>query len=107
VFISFFSFTKINSAQSNQINFAHIFSENGFSQNTVHSIIQDKKGFIWFATEDGLNKFDGYNFTVYKHNPQDTNSISDNLIWVRKIFFELYVGNPKLYYYFMEYNSIK
>ncbi len=81
VFISFFSLTKINSAQSNQINFAHIFSENGLSQNTVHSIVQDKKGFMWFATEDGLDKFDGYNFTVYKHNPQDTNSISDNFIW--------------------------
>lgn len=60
---------------------AHILSENGLSQNTVHSIIQDSKGFMWFATEDGLNKYDGYNFTVYKNNPQDKNSISDNFIW--------------------------
>jgi len=61
--------------------FAHILSEDGLSQNTVHSIIQDSKGFMWFATEDGLNKYDGYNFTVYKNNPQDKNSISDNFIW--------------------------
>jgi ligand-binding sensor domain-containing protein len=60
---------------------AHILSEDGLSQNTVHSILQDSKGFMWFATEDGLNKYDGYNFTVYKNNPRDKNSISDNFIW--------------------------
>ncbi len=67
--------------QSNESNFVHLISENGLYQNTVHAILQDKKGFIWFATEDGLNKYDGYNFTVYKNNPQDSNSISDNFIW--------------------------
>jgi len=36
---------------------------------------------MWFATEDGLDKYDGYNFTVYKNNPLDKNSISDNFIW--------------------------
>lgn len=58
-----------------------ILSENGLSQNTVHHILQDKDGFMWFATEDGLNKYDGYNFTVYKNNQQDSYSISDNFIW--------------------------
>ncbi len=56
-------------------------TENGLSQNTVHHIIQDEDGFMWFATEDGLNKYDGYNFTVYKNNLHDEYSISDNFIW--------------------------
>ena len=36
---------------------------------------------MWFATEDGLDRYDGYNFKVYKNNPQDPSSISDNFIW--------------------------
>ncbi|MFZ0456291.1 MAG: two-component regulator propeller domain-containing protein [Ignavibacteriaceae bacterium] len=67
--------------QADRINYVHILSEDGLSQNTVHSIIQDKEGFIWFATEDGLNKYDGYNFKVYKNNPLEKNSIPDNFIW--------------------------
>ena len=58
-----------------------ILSENGLSQNTVHSILQDSDGFMWFATEDGLNKYDGYNFTVFKNDQLDSTSISDNFIW--------------------------
>ncbi len=55
----------------------------GLSQGYVSSIVQDKKGFMWFATSDGLNKYDGYTFTVYHHNPNDTTSIaSDNLSFV-------------------------
>ncbi len=68
-------------AQEKQFNFSHLFSENGLSQNTVHSVLQDSRGFMWFATEDGLNRYDGYNFKVYKNNPQDSTSISDNFIW--------------------------
>ncbi|MEJ2614669.1 MAG: two-component regulator propeller domain-containing protein, partial [Ignavibacteriaceae bacterium] len=67
--------------QADRINYVHILSEDGLSQNTVHSIIQDKEGFIWFATEDGLNKYDGYNFKIFKNNPQEKNSIPDNFIW--------------------------
>ncbi len=67
--------------QINQVNFTRILSENGLSQNSVHSILQDRQGFLWFATEDGLDKYDGYNFTVYKNNPNDSTSISDNFIW--------------------------
>ena len=70
-----------DSRQADKINYVHILSENGLSQNTVHHILQDSKGFIWFATEDGLNKYDGYNFTVYKNNLRDEYSISDNFIW--------------------------
>lgn len=57
--------------------------DDGLSQGYVSSMVQDKKGFMWFATSDGLNKYDGYTFTVYHHNPNDTTSIaSDNLSFV-------------------------
>lgn len=43
-------------------------------------MLQDSQGFMWFGTEDGLNKYDGYTFTVYKHDPEDPYSLSDNWI---------------------------
>ncbi len=74
-------FTTELSAQMIDMNFGHIMSDKGLSQNTIHSILQDKEGFLWFATEDGLDKYDGYEFTVYKNNPHLKNTISDNFIW--------------------------
>ncbi|RZM22188.1 MAG: sensor histidine kinase, partial [Pedobacter sp.] len=49
------------------------------SYNTVFDILQDSKGFMWFASKDGLNRFDGYNFKVFRTNPADSNSIGSNL----------------------------
>ena len=69
------------SAQHEGIRFESITPEMGLSQATVHCILQDSKGFLWFGTEDGLNKYDGYNFTIYRHIERDSNSISDNFIW--------------------------
>jgi len=63
-----------------QIRFEKISIEHGLSQSSVTSIFQDSKGFIWFGTEDGLNKYDGYEFIVYRHDPNDPASISDNSI---------------------------
>ncbi len=54
--------------------------EQGLSQSTVNAIIQDRQGFMWFGTEDGLNRYDGYDFVVYKNDPFDSNSISDSRI---------------------------
>ncbi|MCD8042155.1 MAG: response regulator [Tannerellaceae bacterium] len=51
--------------------FTHYSSENGLSQNTVMNILEDSKGYMWFATWDGINKFDGYTFKTY--NPNDDN----------------------------------
>ncbi|TSJ35929.1 response regulator [Mucilaginibacter corticis] len=60
--------------------FRHYQVEQGLSHNTVYCCLQDKQGFLWFGTKDGLNRFDGYNFKVYRHNINDKNSISDNMV---------------------------
>jgi len=52
--------------------------DNGLSQNMVQAVCEDSKGFMWFGTKDGLNRFDGHNFMVYRHEPGDPKSISDN-----------------------------
>lgn len=67
-------------SQKSKFFFQHYSVENGLSQNTVTSIIQDSKGFIWFGTWDGLNKFDGYEFTIYKSQPGDYSNIATNRI---------------------------
>lgn len=54
--------------------------EQGLSQSTVNCIVQDKQGFIWFGTQDGLNKYNGYEFKHYKNNPSNSASIPDNFI---------------------------
>ena len=62
------------------ITFAHIGLNDGLSQSTVVDITQDRKNNMWFATHNGLNKFDGYDFTVYQHNAQNPYSIGNDII---------------------------
>ena len=54
--------------------------ENGLSNNAVTSICQDDNGFLWFGTYDGLNKYDGYNFTTYRPVIGDSTSLCDHSI---------------------------
>ena len=61
------------------INFSYISINEGLSQSTVFAIDQDKRGNMWFATYDGVNKYDGYAFTVYQHNEDDPNSIANDI----------------------------
>ncbi len=61
--------------------FENLSVEQGLSQSTVRCILQDSQGFMWFGTEDGLNRFDGYNFTVYKPQPHDPNTLSHISVW--------------------------
>ena len=65
----------------NTFKFEHLNTENGLSQSDVNAIFQDDKLFMWFGTHDGLNRFDGYNFTVFKPDSKNPKSISSNLIW--------------------------
>ncbi len=53
-------------AREDTIRFDRISVEQGLSQHTPRAILQDKDGFMWFGTEDGLNRYDGYTFTIYK-----------------------------------------
>lgn len=57
------------------ISFAHLGVNEGLSQSTIFDIVQDRQGNMWFATYDGLNKYDGYDFTVYQHDEQNPYSI--------------------------------
>ncbi|MCU0285721.1 MAG: ATP-binding protein [Acidobacteria bacterium] len=66
--------------QTNRIRFKHLSVVDGLSQGVVNSILQDQKGFIWIGTQDGLNRYDGYIFKVYKNAPNDDTSISDKYI---------------------------
>ncbi len=67
--------------KSQNLRFTNYTTKDGLSSNKVNSILQDKNGFIWIATEDGLNRYDGYEFKVFRNNPEDTLSLSDNNIW--------------------------
>ncbi|WPR73348.1 two-component regulator propeller domain-containing protein [Algoriphagus sp. NG3] len=67
--------------QNTNFIFEHLTSEQGLSQNDVNAIVQDKNGFMWFGTHDGLNKYDGYHFQVFKSNPNDSSTISSNLVF--------------------------
>jgi signal transduction histidine kinase/ligand-binding sensor domain-containing protein len=64
------------------IRFDRITGGDGLSQNVVLAIVQDHRGFMWFGTEDGLNKYDGYQFTIYKHDPDDPATLSDDYVSV-------------------------
>lgn len=67
--------------QEDHLVFGRIDVETGLSSNSVYTIVQDNTGFLWFGTDDGLNRYDGYNFKVFRNDPEDSNSISSNNIW--------------------------
>src|ERR1044072_2270769 len=67
-------------SQSLQPRFENYSVRDGLSANFCRDILQDSRGFIWIATENGLNRFDGISFQNFYHNPSDTNSLSGNII---------------------------
>ena len=83
-----------NNVNQTPLKFERISIAEGLSQSYVYDIIQDDNGFIWIATQDGLNRYDGKNFVYYRHDSTDKNSIADNFI--RKLFIDnknvLWVG---------------
>ena len=60
--------------------FKNLSVQNGLSQNTVNAILQDKQGFMWFGTKDGLNRYDGLSFRKFKHDDRTRRSIGNNFI---------------------------
>ena len=81
----FFAGSRMAAAEEvNNLNFDFYSQENGLSNNQIHCILQEKKGWMWFGTSQGVCRFDGYKFTVFKNYPEDSTSLRGNL--VRTIF---------------------
>ncbi len=66
--------------QTHTPRFTHLTSEQGLSNDIIRCVLQDSQGFMWFGTQDGLNKYDGYDFTVYRHRRSDPDSLSSSTI---------------------------
>lgn len=75
-----FSWLGIHFLVADDIKFQHLTIDDGLSQNTVNTIYQDHKGLIWIGTLDGLNKYDGYNFVVYRNDGRNPKSLNDNRV---------------------------
>ncbi len=75
--------SSVASGQAPSISFERINIEDGLSQSTVNSVLQDDSGFLWFGTQDGLNRYDGHDFQVHKHVPGDPTSLSSD--WIRTL----------------------
>lgn len=67
-------------AQEHQLHFTHISNKDGLSERNVNFIFQDSRGFMWIATRDGLNRYDGYRIKVFKPDPDDPYTIGGNYI---------------------------
>ncbi|HEY6435870.1 MAG TPA: two-component regulator propeller domain-containing protein, partial [Ignavibacteriaceae bacterium] len=78
--ISILLFSSKLFAQGDVI-FNHLTPVDGLSQSSVTCILQDKNGFMWFGTQDGLNRYDGYNIKIFKNSPGDSSSLSNNFIF--------------------------
>ena len=114
----FINFLLINLFSDN-IKFRHLTTDDGLSQNSIYTFFQDSKGFIWIGTADGLNKYDGYNFEVFRHSPRDPDSINggwitamiedqDGMIWIGSSgggLGKLNPGNKKTIKYFSDPNN--
>jgi len=85
-------------ARENALRFKRLTIDDGLSQSLVYTILQDDPGFMWFGTKDGLNRYDGYQFTIFRHNAYDSTSISGQEI--RVLFIDrrrnLWVGTTGL-----------
>ncbi len=80
--IIFLSWQANGYAQPSDITFERLAADHGLVG--VNCLLRDHKGFMWFCTQEGVNKYDGYNFILYKHDPTQLNSLSDN--WVSAIY---------------------
>ncbi|MBC7850618.1 MAG: response regulator [Chitinophagaceae bacterium] len=72
--------TQLSVAQSRSLKFERLDINNGLSQNNVICAVQDSRGFLWFGTRDGVNRYDGYKFTIYRNIIGDKSSLSGNYI---------------------------
>lgn len=78
--LAFLLFCILPAVKAQDICFEHIDNNNGLSQNTVQAIIQDRDGFIWFGTKNGLNRFDGEHFKTFKHIPGSEEGLGNSQV---------------------------
>ena len=98
-----FSFT----ANGKHYYFRHYTNDNGLSNNTVMECLQDRKGFVWFGTKEGLTRFVGFQFKIFLHNPSVSNCLLNNFI---SALYEdndgwIWVGTPEGICYYMPDND--
>lgn len=80
IFIGAFLLMAMNTSRAQSYFFRKYQVENGLSNNATICSTQDKKGFLWFGTKDGLNRFDGYTFKIFRNDPDDSTTIGNNFI---------------------------
>ncbi|WP_243751654.1 hybrid sensor histidine kinase/response regulator transcription factor [Niastella caeni] len=78
--VCFFFASLLYGQQPDSYHFTHLDFNQGLSHNQVNCIYKDKKGFIWFGTMSGLNRYDGYAFKIFRHSINDTSSLNDDYI---------------------------
>ncbi len=71
----------INVSSGQVIQFDHYSVDDGISQSEILCVFQDSEGYMWFGTQNGLNKFDGYSFERYFYDPSDSTTISNGWIF--------------------------
>lgn len=76
----YFAVAAEESPSAGAMFFNHLASEDGLSQNSINTMIQDRLGYLWFGTQDGLNRYDGHGFTYFYHDPFDQSSLSNSYI---------------------------
>jgi signal transduction histidine kinase/ligand-binding sensor domain-containing protein/DNA-binding response OmpR family regulator len=94
-------------AQNNEITFKHLSTVDGLSNFTVLAIAQDHRGFMWFGTVDGLNRYDGKNIKIYKEDPDVPYSLGSSYIWSLLTAGDsgMWVGSDRELYYYDYYHD--
>ena len=81
ILLHIITFSSNLPANQPDLKFEHLSVEHGLSDERITCILQDSRGFMWFGTAGGLNRYDGYNFEVYKHNPDNPQSLSSDNVF--------------------------
>ena len=84
-FLILFTVILSNVYSQQRLDFNYITGKEGLTENVVNDIVQDKNGFIWLATNDGLNRYDGYNMVYFRYDPSKQNSLSSNVLTSLKV----------------------
>ena len=80
IIVFIFTFCEVITAQYRSYAFERFMLEDGLSNNSINAILQTSDGFLWIATKDGLNRFDGQSFVVFKHDPALATSLPENYV---------------------------